>query len=282
MTSLKITIDSIPRLDGKVAIITVHILDIFKPSDEELAIPNLTYHACDISKWSDLLAVFKQVGTVDFAFANAGISETFDVFADEFNEAGELKEPNYPVLDVNLKSVLNFVKIAWSTMKRNGTHGSIVITTSATGYVPEQSLPVYAAGKAALMNLIRALRSITPLDNITINGVAPAATVTRLLPSHLAAPIIAQGLPVSSSEFVGLALVYSATATQDRRVQAYGKEKDEEGSFKGRWNGRVILTLGDQYTEIEEPLSRSREIWWGKRNLELTRAQQAVTDFRGM
>jgi hypothetical protein len=137
-------------------------------------------------------------------------------------------------------------------------------------------------GVIQLINLIRALRSVTPLDNITINGVAPAATITRLLPSDLAAPIIAQGLPVSSADFVGLALVYSGTATQDRRVQAYGKEKDEENEFKGRWNGRVILTLGDQYTEIEEPLSRSREIWWGKSNLELTRAQQAVTDFRGM
>ena len=188
MTSLNITLDSIPRLDGKVAIITgefwhrnqrlykptyiesggasgigygaakiltskgatVHILDIFKPSDEELAVPNLTYHACDISDWSSLLAVFKKVGTVDFAFANAGISETFNAFADEFDESGELKEPEYPVLDINLKSVLNFVKIAWSTMRRNSTHGSIVITTSATGYAPEQSLPIYAAGKAAV------------------------------------------------------------------------------------------------------------------------------------
>lgn len=59
-------------------------------------------------------------------------------------------EPTYPVLEVNLKAVLNFVKLAWSKMRKQGTGGSIVLTTSATAYAPEQSLPVYAAGKLAV------------------------------------------------------------------------------------------------------------------------------------
>jgi hypothetical protein len=44
--------------------------------------------------------------------------------------------------------------------------------------------------------------------------VAPAATITKLLPAYLAAPIIALGLPVSDAEFVGLALL------------VYGKDRE--------------------------------------------------------
>lgn len=117
-------------------------------------------------------------------------------------------------------------------------------------------------------------------DSITINGVAPAATFTNLLPANLAAPIVAMGLPVSSADFVALALVYSATATQSRRVEAYGKESEPSLWTKERWNGRVILTLGDAYTELEEPISDLRRFWLGASNLDLSRRQQAATDAR--
>ncbi|KEY74793.1 hypothetical protein S7711_09842 [Stachybotrys chartarum IBT 7711] len=82
-------------------------------------------------------------------------------------------------------------------------------------------------------------------DGITVNGVAPAATLTGLLPPHLAAPVRVQGLPISSSHFVGLALVYAATAYQDRRVEVYGKEGENSKYRRESWNGRLILTLGE-------------------------------------
>ena len=132
------------------------------------------------------------------------------------------------------------------------------------------------------MGFIRSSRSTLIHEGITISGVAPAATITKLLPPDLASPILAAGLPVSSAHFVGLALVFSATAKETRRVQAYGKERDEEDVREGRWNGRVILTLGDCYTELEEPISRLRGDWFGAKNLALTRKQQAATDFRGI
>jgi NAD(P)-dependent dehydrogenase (short-subunit alcohol dehydrogenase family) len=101
------------------------------------------------------------VGRVDFAFANAAVTEQGDYFSDVFDEDGQLCEPDasfHRVLDVNLKAVVYFVKMARSMMRRHGTHGSIVITTSATAYAPEQSLPVYAAAKTGVgypLSLIR-------------------------------------------------------------------------------------------------------------------------------
>ena len=129
------------------------------------------------------------------------------------------------------------------------------------------------------MGLVRSLRAVTLKDNITINTVAPAATITSLLPQNLAAPIIAAGLPVSSADFVGLAVVYSAVGQQSRRVEPYGKDTDESDG-PGRWHGRGILTLGDAYTEVEGPVADLRTQWFGQKNTELTRLQQTMTDFR--
>ena len=95
-------------------------------------------------------AIFQEVGHIDYAFANAGVSEETNYFADQFDSDGLLVEPAYAVLDVNLRGVYNVVKLAWSQMRADKTHGSIVITTSATAYSPEQSLPVYSSGKLAV------------------------------------------------------------------------------------------------------------------------------------
>jgi NAD(P)-dependent dehydrogenase (short-subunit alcohol dehydrogenase family) len=257
---------------------SVHIVDIVPPSDP---VPSgMHFYKCNTTSWTDLLRLVDSIPRLDMVFANAGVSEEKNYFADTFDADGKLEDPGFSVLDVNLRGVLNVVKLGWSKMRRDGVHGSIVLTTSATAYAPEQSLPVYSAGKLALVGLVRALRSTIVRDHITINAVAPAATITKLLPAELAAPIMAAGLPVSSAHFVGLALVHSATATQSQKVESYGKDQDGENDGDGRWNGRIILTLGERYTELEEGIAGSRKEWFGVENTVQTRLQQIATDFR--
>ncbi|KAK8134548.1 hypothetical protein PG984_006560 [Apiospora sp. TS-2023a] len=265
--------------------------------------PNrLHYHACDVRVWEDLRAVFESVGRVDYVFANAGIAESggVDFFADNLDDAGKLAEPEWKsIFEVNVFGVLNTAKLAVSSMRKHKVAaGGIVITTSATAYAPEHNLPIYVTSKTALLGLIRSLRSNLPSatakttigasDNdgcdvdITINGVAPAATITGMLSPEFAAPILAQGLPVSSAHFVGLALVYSATATQESRVAVYGKESEARRMWEAgqRWNGRVLLTLGETCTELEEPLADLGPFWFGAENIRLMRKQQAAMDTR--
>jgi NAD(P)-dependent dehydrogenase (short-subunit alcohol dehydrogenase family) len=94
----------------------------------------IQFHQCDVTSWKQLVSVFKKIPHVDIAVANAGVSEEVDYFADVLNEAGELVEPQYAVLEVNVRSTINFIKLALSKFAKQGRGRSLVITTSATAY----------------------------------------------------------------------------------------------------------------------------------------------------
>jgi NAD(P)-dependent dehydrogenase (short-subunit alcohol dehydrogenase family) len=127
---------------------TVYSLDV-NPPDEPLP-QGARYIQCSTASWSVLSQSFKQIGHVDIAIANAGISETQGYFEDKLDAKGDLQEPLASIIDVNYRGVLNFVKLALHYMRRQGNGGSIVVTISATAYAPEQSLPVYSATKHAV------------------------------------------------------------------------------------------------------------------------------------
>ena len=263
---------------------TVHSLDISRPITGLAENPDssrIHHRRCDVTSWPSLLTAFKEIGKVDLAVANAGVSQESDYFHDSFTSDGALEEPAYHVLDVNLHAVLNFVKLSLSMFKKQGPGGRLVLTSSATAYSPEQSLPVYSAAKLALIGLVRTLRSSLPHSHgASINAVAPAATMTGLLPPDLADAIIAGGAPVSTSEHVALAIIYSLTAQQDHQVEGYGRDSAATVNARGEWNGRVILTLGKMWTEVEEPIARLRNEWMGTYNADQTAFQQRLTDSR--
>jgi len=71
------------------------------------------YVRANVVVWSDMCNLFRVARTsfpndrIDIVIANAGLMERQD-FLDEATDAnGELAEPNYAVLDVNLKGCLN-------------------------------------------------------------------------------------------------------------------------------------------------------------------------------
>lgn len=128
---------------------TVHVLDLNPPpAGEEHDL--IKYHFCDVANWISLRNIFTEVGHVDIAVANAGVSQECDYFADTFDAEGNLEEPKYNVVRVNYIAVLNFVKLALSAFRKQKPGSSLVLTASATGYSPEQSLPVYSATKTGV------------------------------------------------------------------------------------------------------------------------------------
>ena len=92
------------------------------------------------------------IGHIDMVFANAGVSENEPFLQDDLavDVEGCPLEPAYPVLDVNLRSVLNIIKLSWSIMKGQSEGGSIVLTSSSTAYSPEIGIPLYSALKSAV------------------------------------------------------------------------------------------------------------------------------------
>lgn len=127
-----------------------YILDLNAPDDTASSLPpGIEFVQCDVTSWTELRDAFKRAKRIDIAVANAGVSEDSDFLEDTFDEAGNLLEPRYNVLDVNYRAVLNFIKLSVSSMRSTGG-GSIVITSSATAYAPEHSLPVYSSTKLAV------------------------------------------------------------------------------------------------------------------------------------
>lgn len=105
-------------------------------------------------------------------------------------------------------------------------------------------------------------------------------TFTSLVPQIFADVIVAEHLPLSTADNVGLALVYSAVAMQSRRVEKYEQGKnDAEDRYESRWNGRVIVTSGDRYMEVEGPLAESRPMWVREVSDTLSRTELVATNF---
>jgi NAD(P)-dependent dehydrogenase (short-subunit alcohol dehydrogenase family) len=146
----------------------VFVLDLTEPDANTIPSPpegepvlpeKAKFIRCDVTSWTDLRNAFDQAiseaGRIDIAISNAGVSEEYDYFSDQFDESGKLLEPVFGVIDVNFRAVVNFVKLAVSQMRQqrkagDETTGRIVITSSATAYAPEHNLPVYSASKLAV------------------------------------------------------------------------------------------------------------------------------------
>lgn len=107
----------------------ISILDISAASAEavisslriEFPSSSFLFKKCDISSWDEQKAVFeeiyKEVGSIDIVFANAGVSEIGKFL--ETNE-GEPTKPNLRTLEINLMGTLYCKFIARNRSSQNG------------------------------------------------------------------------------------------------------------------------------------------------------------------
>jgi glucose 1-dehydrogenase len=128
---------------------------------------------------SDLMFINKMVdtavnlyGRLDIVIANAGIT----LYGDFLTYS---KESFSKVMDVNLGGSFFLAQAAAKQMKEQGNGGSILFTSSVVGHQALKSLAAYAMTKAALEMLAKNLVIELSQFKITINTVAPGATLTE-------------------------------------------------------------------------------------------------------
>ena len=104
------------------------------------------------------------------------------------NNAGVLGGPRFPdsppkywsrAIDINLRGVLYGIHYGVPALKRRGG-GVIVNTTSTAGLTPMLLDPVYAATKAAIVNLTRSLTFLQEEAGVRVNCVCPGPVDTAL------------------------------------------------------------------------------------------------------
>jgi glucose 1-dehydrogenase len=116
-------------------------------------------------------------GRLDIAIANAGIT----VFGDVFTTTPEAYQR---IVDLNLRGSFFLVQAAATQMRAQGKNqagiaGRLLLLSSVVGQLGHPGLPVYSMTKAGLEMLARqAVIDLSPCG-ITINAVAPGATLTE-------------------------------------------------------------------------------------------------------
>jgi 3-oxoacyl-[acyl-carrier protein] reductase len=111
-------------------------------------------------------------GRLDIVIANAGITLFGDFLsysAASFNR----------VMQVNLGGSFFLAQAAALQMKQQGEGGSILFMSSVTGHQAHKDLAAYGMSKAALEMLARHLVIELSPYRITVNTVAPGATLTE-------------------------------------------------------------------------------------------------------
>ncbi|MEZ4666984.1 MAG: SDR family oxidoreductase [Anaerolineae bacterium] len=110
-------------------------------------------------------------GKLDIAVCNAGLT----VWGDFFEYTEEMFER---AVSLNLRGTYFLAQAAAKQMRTTGSGGKILFVSSVTGHRAIRYLSVYSMTKAALEMLARNLVVELSPFNITVNCVAPGATVT--------------------------------------------------------------------------------------------------------
>jgi glucose 1-dehydrogenase len=114
----------------------------------------------------------RQFGKLDIAIANAGITlfgDFFDYKPEDFNQ----------VMKVNLSGSFFLAQCAAQQIKEQQSRGSILFMSSVTGHQAHKNLAAYGMSKAALEMLAKTLVLELSPYQITVNAIAPGATMTE-------------------------------------------------------------------------------------------------------
>jgi NAD(P)-dependent dehydrogenase (short-subunit alcohol dehydrogenase family) len=186
-------------------------------------------------------------GTVDAVIHNAGVWRHklyHEMTADQLD----------PVLDVHLRGAFFVTQPAWGIMQAKG-YGRIVLTSSSAGAFGREAGSNYAAAKAGMLGLGRALALEGASHGIRVNCILPVAPFNRrdAVPAVLTEQLASTGLPTDSGpELVAPMVVYLASAACAVSGEAF--------SAGGRRFGRVFIGVTDGWLSPGDSCATAEDI----------------------
>lgn len=147
----------------------------------------------DVSRVADIETVFQaigeKVGHIDILFVNAGIAK-FAPFAESTEALFD------EMTDANFKGAYFTAQRAWPLLNEGA---SVVFTSSTVAHFGMPGASIYAAGKAALNNLVKTLALEGASRKIRVNVVSPGPIET---------PIFGKmGMPEAAAQEMGASIL---------------------------------------------------------------------------
>ena len=187
-------------------------------------------------------------GAVDAVIHNAGVWR--HKYYDEMTP-----DQLDPVLDVHLRGAFFVTQPAWLIMKAK-SYGRIVLTSSSTGAFGRVAGTNYAAAKAGMLGLARALSLEGAEHGIKTNCILPVAPFRKRgpVPAALAEQLNKAGLAPEHAgpELVAPMVVYLASAACTVSVEAF--------SAGGNRFGRVFIGVADGWINPSDSCATAEDI----------------------
>ena len=187
-------------------------------------------------------------GTIDAVIHNAG------VWRHKYYEEMTPDQLD-PVLDVHLRGAFFVTQPAWTIMQAK-RYGRIVLTSSSTGAFGRVAGSNYAAAKAGMLGLARALALEGAEYGIKTNCILPVAPFRKRgpVPAALTEQLNKSGLSPDDAgpELVAPMVVYLASAACSVTGEAF--------SAGGHRFGRVFIAVADGWTNPLESCATAEDI----------------------
>lgn len=217
----------------------------------ELGHARATFLKTNVLNYADQLALFqtalKKHEKVDHVIPVAGIAPKDTWYLPSHSIEDVEKEVDDKVLDINLRSVLNFTRIALPYLRHNAQpsqNKSITLVSSVAGFLDSPHIPIYSVTKHGVMGLMHALRkSETMREGMRVNCINPSFVSTAMTQSF-AKTWTSSGMPVNTPQYI--AEVVLGLASQKSA------------------NGMALYISGNKSWDIEEGLARTAKDWMGE------------------
>ncbi|KAK9769883.1 putative NAD(P)-binding protein [Seiridium cardinale] len=228
----------------------------------------VTFVKTDVSQYESVLNLFRTAwsihGRIDHAISNAGVPDTYPLFANNNDDAAIEEAPPSLVLDVNLKGSIFLMRVAVHFLRKSlAAHGeaqrdaSVLLVSSVTGFGNFSGLYQYSATKHGVLGLFRSSHGfLQDTEGIRVNVVLPNMTKTQMVQGIINL-YESLGIPCNEPTDVADAFLYAlcSAASGEGLYVSGAKTYEIEKAFRSigaNWLGKELY---DEFLAGQKALS---------------------------